>query len=769
MMNNPSFMDDLPGIILADPCLVARKLFYEPVGKALWEHPDYPLVADQRSIIEAPFRNPYTAFGTGHGVAKTESASLIAVLWMMSHPPCYVIMSSASWVNLEERLMPALRSKVEIFNRLWAPTLGEEKLLPTPLATKWVLGDEWAVLCMSPDKSEVAQGWHSPGGTLVMVDEASHENLNAEMFESLMSFAKAIVLFGNPNRAEGMFADILRRSKGTEEWVTHTIDTRNNPNCRLTQEAIDRGEMTDRQARGLDGPAREIIAIQGLRTYAYCRRIEEKYGEESPVFAGRVRGVPPDQSEDTLISFRTFNRACMAGATVVDPDHPTEIMVDVAWSEVGDESVVGWSNRHGLIGEEAGRGWSEIELRGRVIRKLESYPSIERLYIDRDGVGGMLYANVLGIQRGDVEGGPGQRDLLLGVDIIGVAGNLPAADPAEYSNTRAECWVGMRDGLKAGFKIPYKYRDNFIGMTAMKYEPDNDGRIKIQKKADYKEEQGRSPDHEDMLALRWARGPVGDRMWGDQVACCRMSQPPELRGNVLAVGGMWRYGREGVLGKALVYSRHGRSGAVWVHVDSEGCWTVYRCCTWAEGTSLEAIAGDYLKQYMAWSNPLKHEPGLVAVDLFTSMDDTNKGGEISPYDSLVELAMVADVEIPGWVDPTLLAKGGGLDTLTGMIKTSQQVAKGDMQERVGYALASDIHKIYYPPMLAVWPREVLADLRKVKLRPVTKQQAWEKDEDRGRDLVGMGGPLVGALRLLICNGLGYITPRIEDGNDAQVR
>lgn len=729
-------LSQLPHLIKANPVAAAEQLFYTPMNRKIWTHPDYPAVADQRTVIEAAFRYRFVAFGTGHGISKTESTSVIIPLWMLSHIPSYVIVTSASWINVESRIFPALRSKIRRLDP-------HSEQFPLPLATKWTLGDEWECLGISPDQAEVAQGWHSPGGTLGIVDEAS--SVDPAVLLALLSLNKSpldsTVLFGNPIRAEGEFANILRREKGYDQWKVFNISSLNTPNCRATLEAIARGELTDEAARGAgeyEGRPQEIIQIPGLCSYSYCRGVERKWGSNSAVYSARVLGIPPDQSEDTLIAFSTFNNCCTLPPT---QNPPTDLMVDVAWSEVGDQTVLMLANSEGIVSVKAGRGWAEMKTRGEIKNALRNNPTVERVFIDRDGVGGMLFSNLLAEQRGEGMAAA-DRDILLAVDVVGVAGNQPAADPDEYSNVRAESWVGMKDAMKNGYAIPAPMRDDLVECTAMKYLMDGQGRIRIQPKDKFKEDHGHSPDHADCLALRFARAPIGERLWA-AVEKCRMTRHPTLRVTPyedsdfdveLNLNGLPRM-YPGIVLKACVFSRFGRSGAVEVFIDTEHCWTVLSVKQWPEGTELEQIAREFLED---------SRMRLHRLNLFTSLGDIDRPNQVTAYDHLTTIAAQTDKGYPSWVDPTVLNDGRGVDEIGRMIATTAEVMTGS-----GTASKD-------APMLAVWPREMLMELKRVKLEAVTQKQGWNRDEDRNRSLVNYGGPLIAALRLLIIDGAGYL-------------
>lgn len=245
---NPSpeeapYYEEFSKKILADPATWAEKLFYEPLGWKLWTHPD-PTKITQRDLIEAPFKYQFSAWPSGHSMAKSESTGLIIATWLMAKRPrqrgasgSFVLVLSASWPNITNVIFPNLRSKIGVID-----PEGEE--FPPVLSDKWMLGDKWGAVGISPDVDEVGQGYHSEGGTLIIVDEAS--SLRASLFESLLSLVKskndAMIFLGNTIRAEGIFADISRGEKKYKRFKVGRLSSRDSPNYVATEAAIARGD-----------------------------------------------------------------------------------------------------------------------------------------------------------------------------------------------------------------------------------------------------------------------------------------------------------------------------------------------------------------------------------------------------------------------------------------------------------------------------------------------------------------------------------------------
>lgn len=742
--------------ILADPAGMAEALFYKTMEppQYVWRHPEPrdPVLWDQADLITAPFRYQKIAVGTGHGVAKTESMSVIVPLWLLSHYPSYVIMTSASWKNLEEKVIPSIRAKMA--------RIDPAKELPPPVADKWVLGDEWAAIALSPTVTEVAQGWHASGGTLVIGDEASF--MEHPLFQSLMSLIKSkldcILLWGNPTRSEGILADILRRSRGYEDWCVRNMSSENTPNVRATQAAIAKGLMTDRQARYGDEPGtpgREIIVIPGLITYSQVRSWEETHGRDSAVFCGRVLGIPPDQSEDTLIARSWLAAACRRD--VPEQSDGLRLIVDVAWSETGDRTVFALADDKALYWMHGVKGLGEAEIRHRIRGYLRELPeevahlgAITQVRIDRCGIGVMLYGNLAQEKAyGD--------ELLAEVDVIGVDSAQPAVNTMEYANVRAEMWCELRDQLRAGFAIAPQFEQQLQEITALTYAPNAHGKLVMEPKVKFKSRMGYSPDYGDTLAMNFAR-VEGDRQWVGVVRQAHQLavQPViEMRDD----GRAWLhlpdapggYDRPGALCRAFVYNRSGASGAVWVHVDDDspagrgGCWTVYHAMLWQPGAAT-TLREMWTQVEAAWP---EHD---FALDVVTALEESANSDEHRVMDVVYAVSSEQRYRYPQWVPPSRITGIAGLDTLDRLLLGTLAKVPGDAywQSPDAVALTDDLRRT--GDMLVVWPREVHRALAAARRVPTAGAKVYHDDIDRTSDLVGGGGPLVRALRLLTVTG-----------------
>jgi len=276
--------------IQAEPLAWSRRLFnFRPQGK-------------QHLFVDLPFKQRYICIPTGHGVGKSYSVPVIVMLWAIAKAPCYVILSSADWVHVRSHLFSQLKQRMA---QIPHPQSLLFKNLGEPGQELWRLGPGWEVIGISPNDAEVAAGWHCENGTLAIIDEAS--SIDAKVLTGLLTVNKShrdcTILFGNPIRPDGEFANIILGDRVTEPWYVERISTEDNPNYQATLKAIKEGRLTHEQAVGdpLNGvEPQEIITQYGLQTYSWVENMR-KGGENSSEFQSRVRGNVPDESPDVFI------------------------------------------------------------------------------------------------------------------------------------------------------------------------------------------------------------------------------------------------------------------------------------------------------------------------------------------------------------------------------------------------------------------------------------------------------------------------------------
>jgi hypothetical protein len=213
---------------------------------------------------------------------------------------------------------------------------------------------------------------------------------------------------------------------------------------------------------------------------------KDKYGEDSSVFAVRVKGNPPLSDDDKLIPFEWAHQ-CIGAEIFVEPDDPLYLGVDVA--RYGDDSsiimprqgykILPWYEHNNLNTISLG---GEIQLVGS---DLEA----EGVAIDEIGVGA------------------GVTDWLYkhnAFPTFGINVATVSSDKKKYDRLRDELWCKVRDNCMKG---KYSFPDGEMGdllcdeLASIGYDFNALGGIKVESKKSMKSKGIKSPNTADALCL----------------------------------------------------------------------------------------------------------------------------------------------------------------------------------------------------------------------------------------------------------------------------
>lgn len=729
--------DDIP----RRPAWWCDKLF----GRKVW--------SGQQEVVEAPFRHQFSLYHTGHGVGKTEAASMIPVLWMLSHYPTYVLILSASWPNITGKLFPSMKNKIRSIK---VPQVREliGKRLPqiSRSFARWKLDEEWECIGLSPDEPEVVQGWHSEAGTLVMVDESSE--LPFHIFEPLLSLIKskrdAMILFGNPIRADGPMADIIRGKPGFEHcdnggiWNVKNIPTTDSPNYVATQRAIDRKEITQEEA---ESGEKEIIVVNGLQTYSWVKRQIRMEGEGSAYVESRVYGRLPEQSPDTYIP-RYMVMACADREMPSKPGPRVLLVIDPAWSEQGDPMVflIYDPTHDAILHAEDHIGMLKPAAMRRTRELCEQFP-VYRMRIDEAGYGAAMVQDL-------------QEE---NYSVEGINYSRSPHDPSRYAGCRDESYALGKQGLDT-LAIPEHLISRFEEMSQIKFS-EATGRLKIEDKKKFKSRGNKSPGYADCWSMIYTRLP-GDPAFPHAGSTLKsMMEPTVWREEVhLGMEGPVEGGHEwmirfkeihptivrprsGYLLRSMWYSRRETSGAVWVHVDEVGCWTVFDSY---KGNFLSLSEFARQVHMRSFSDDAPHDYAFDCLSAPTGAERLGKVHMISTFHEELMNRGNDTTPLPSFSPASDISGMAGFEVLDRMILAYLAHFPEDDYWDVTGRKPRDYTK---DEMLVVWPQNVVEELTHARLRQPT---SWKRDveEDKPQEAVGGGGPLVRALRLLAVSGAG---------------
>lgn len=328
--------------------------------------------------------------------------------------------------------------------------------------------DTWFIACQSSNEenSEAFAGQHNAFSTsLYVFDEASAipDEIWRVAEGGLTDGEPMIFAFGNPTRNTGQFFEACFGNK-IHRWKTHVVDSRTS---KISNKNVIEEWLQD-------------------------------YGEDSDFFRVRVRGLPPNASEQQLIP-RDLVRRAMSRVVIPLRDEPLIAGVDVpdggsAWFIV--------RFRRGLDGHPC----APIRLPGSRCDRPMMIALLAKAL--REGV---LLANgerhnIAAMFVDSAFGSPiVERLHTLGYDQV-VEVNFGGKSPdIHYANMRSYMWAkGLKEWLERGCL----YKDDekmLVDLTGPGFHLNKSNAVVIEAKADMAKRGVPSPDDADALALTFAQ------------------------------------------------------------------------------------------------------------------------------------------------------------------------------------------------------------------------------------------------------------------------
>ena len=305
-----------------------------------------------------------------------------------------------------------------------------------------------------PEKPEAFQGFHSDN-MLFIVDEASGvDEVIFEVGQGAMSTKGAKTLMvGNPTRTNGYFFDAFNQQRSN--WWTKRVS------------------------------CEESTRVDP----SFIKEMASKYGADSAIYAVRVLGDFPEQSDDAIISLSLCEAAIRRD---VEP-----LMGQPTWgldvARFGDDQTALAKRQRNVMLEpvKSWRNKSVTQVAGIVIDEYLQTPSSERpakILIDSIGVGS------------------GVVDILQDEDLPAIGINVAESPSvrARYMRLRDELWFKGREWLEARDCKMVDDPDLIGELTAPRYAMTASGKIQVEPKDKTKQRLGGSPDLADAFLLTFA-------------------------------------------------------------------------------------------------------------------------------------------------------------------------------------------------------------------------------------------------------------------------
>ena len=460
-------------LIDEDPALWTMKAF----NIHLW--------SKQREVLNSTFRERLTAVHSCNSAGKTFVAACTAVSFLLSHRNARVITSAPTMAQVRWLLWAEINSLVKGHVLPQFDAVGTDYGVDLePYVNSLRLGPDWFALGISPGEDVNFQGFHGPY-VLVILDEAS--GVDREIFEAAQSLCASgdahMLLIGNPLESSGFFYDACMGV--APGWNVIHIDAMDTPN------------FTDERAETPPDVLNKLVQPIWVEE----RRAE--WGEDSPMWQSRIRGVFPDLTTNTVIPLSFFQagvarRDAMLQEEINTPMPKTDprlLGVDVAW-EGDDKSayVARLGNHLEILGFDSGQ--DPMAVAGRVGRICIDY-EIQICAIDAIGIGGGVLSRLQ--ERAKEDRASASPTGLGRTRFVGVKASEKASEPENFPNKRAEMWWNLREALDPthgwlGVPDDPTLRGD---LTQSKYNYTSRQQIQVEPKMQLKKRIGRSPDYGD--------------------------------------------------------------------------------------------------------------------------------------------------------------------------------------------------------------------------------------------------------------------------------
>lgn len=441
-------------------------------------HDSWALPQQIMRAVNAP--RSRTAVKSCHSSGKTFTAAEM-VLWWVFVKRGIAITTAPTWNQVEKLLW----REIHIAHAGARFPLGGE-LIQTELK----VGPNTFAIGLSTNEGVRFQGWHtSPGHPmLIILDEGP--GVAPDIYEAIEGIRAGgdvrVLVLGNPVVASGPFYDAFATHRAS--WTTFTIDALATPNF---TDDLSR-PMTLDELRALTADELQWAPRPYLTRRSWVREKLDEWGEQSPLWASRVRGDFPKQSEDALISLAWLERASVPVDPVLAVLDPVVAGLDVAGP--GEDETV-------LTIRTAGRpsyilsmqAWAHADPRGAVVAALAPYRGrLDTVNVDSIGVG-YHFARHL-----EDQGFP--------VTDVNV-GERPTRNAQDkFANLKAELYWNLRQALEAGDVVGLT-DDRAVGQCAsIRYRQDRRGHIAIERKDAARKRGVKSPDRAESLMLAYATG-----------------------------------------------------------------------------------------------------------------------------------------------------------------------------------------------------------------------------------------------------------------------
>jgi len=402
-----------------------------------------------------------------HGPGKTFTVAAV-MHWFNNAFRGRIICTAPKEKQLATRLWPAFRKIAVRAGREYSDAI---KIDSTKIV--WHGDEDWCALAETASQPENLAGYHDDY-MLFIVDEASGVNeLMFPVIEGAISTGTVVILLliGNPTKNQGTFFASHCTPKVAKNYYQMHVDL----------------DKTTRVSRD------------------WVKRMEDKYGRNSPVVKVRCYGEFADTDEAQLIPY-DWIVAAMEKESCADGSVPRlRISVDVA--DGGDDFTVVTAARVYETGKDV------------LEQRQFNFPSAESPILAAQAAIALFDAHRGDVRNGDdmvidsLGVGAGTAGYLIerGHNVVAYKGGAGSDDTTQWRNRRTQSYICMRDALREG-KLSFaegftdaEDMDEFTAqMCSVKTKPGSERLEELETKESMKARGLKSPDKADGIAMLYA-------------------------------------------------------------------------------------------------------------------------------------------------------------------------------------------------------------------------------------------------------------------------
>lgn len=442
----------------------------------------------QEAIANSVVHNRFTAVPSCHDAGKSFTVSRLAAWWLNCHAPgeAFVVSTAPTFPQVRAILWREINMAHKKGN-----------LIGQVNQTEWhIPGFGLVGFGRKPadTNAHAFQGIHTDN-VLVIIDEAC--GVAKQIFDAAETLVTneggRLIAIGNPDDPSSQFAEVCKPGSGYEVIRIDGLET---PNFT--------GEWVPPQVR------------PKLLHPIWVEERKKKWGENSPIYQSKVRGLFPEGTTDGTIRWTDI-----AKAQYVDPEAgEVELGLDVGASVDGDKTIIRLRYGNQSSGEAtlpngyephkatgislpnggnqlSGWEWQAQTDQSEDIAALAIYvihlTGATKIKVDVIGVG----FGVAGHIRAERKNGTHN------CKVVPVNVSEKSSNPKRFANLRAQIWweVG-REGFEEGLYSINGLDDDTLGeLQAPKYEINSKGQIVIEAKEETRKRLDASPDHADAWLL----------------------------------------------------------------------------------------------------------------------------------------------------------------------------------------------------------------------------------------------------------------------------